>query len=156
VIVYLSAFAIVWILGNLLDTAFWQARFHADHILAGKPLPAITKFFIDHHHLPPHLVLFPWIGFVGAPLLTRATSRSYWDLRSFALRFLAFLSSELLLFLVFLFALFIPFVPYYGVLEPFRQSTIELWVRIIFWCSLAATVALFLFRIIQVRNDRKG
>jgi len=153
---YASSFAVVLILGNFFDIAFWQARFHAEHLLGGRPLPAISQFFISHHHLPAHLALLPWLGLVGAPLLTLSGARSYWEPHSFVFRFLAFLSTELLLFLVLLLALALPFIPYYAVLESPRQSTTELVVRLAFWLSATSIVVLAIRRTRQIRNDRNA
>ena len=89
-----SSFVVLLILGNFFDIAFWQARFHAEHLLGDKPLPQISQFFISHHHLPAHLSLLPWLALVGSPLL-RSRAISYWEPQSFAFRYLAFLSAEM-------------------------------------------------------------
>ena len=156
VILYASSFVVLLILGNLFDIAFWQARFHAEHLLGNKPLPRISQFFIAHHHLPAHLSLLPWFGLVGAPLLALSPTQSFWEPHAFAFRYLAFLSIELLLFIVLLLALALPFIPYYAVLEPFSQSTTELVVRIIFWLTAALIGVLAIRRALQIRNGRNG
>jgi hypothetical protein len=156
IIFYILSFAVVFILGNLFDIAFEQAGFHAEHVLNGKPLPAISQFFISHHHLPAHLALLPWLGLIGTPLLTRFAAKNYWDSHSFSLRYLAFLSSELLLFIVLLLALALPFVPYYIANPPPRQSATELVVRLVFWSSTALIVLVAFRRIYQFRNARNA
>lgn len=50
-------------------------------------------------------MLLPWFALVGLPLLTDAGVRQYWESGSFALRYLAFLTAELLLVLLFFFVL---------------------------------------------------
>jgi hypothetical protein len=156
IIFYASSFAVVLILGNLFDIAFWQARFHAEHLLGNKPLPAISQCFIAHHHLPAHLALLPWFGLVGAPLLTLSATKNYWEPHSFSLRYLAFLSTELLLFIVLLLALALPFIPYYAVLEPLRHSATELAVRLLFWFIATLVVLAAIRRTLQIRNGRNA
>ena len=156
IVLYVSSFVVLLILGNFFDIEFWQARFHAEHLLGNKPLPIISQFFITHHHLPAHIPLLPWLALVGAPLVTRSTVQSYWEPQSFVFRYLAFLSIELFLFIVLLLALALPFIPYYGVLEPPRQSVPELVVRAVFWLLAASVVFLAIRRRHQFRNDRNG
>jgi hypothetical protein len=154
IILYAASFAVLLILGNMFDIAFWQARFHAEHLLGNKPLPAISQFFIVHHHLPAHLTLLPWFGLVGAPLLTLSATKNYWETQSFVFRYLAFLSTELLLFIVPLLALALPFIPYYYAFEPPRQSAPEFVVRLVFWFTAALIVVAAARRTRQIRNDR--
>ena len=156
IIFYVSSFAVVFVLGNLFDIAFWQAGIHAEHVLDGKPLPAISEFFISHHHLPAHLALLPWLGLIGTPLLTPSATKDYWDSHSFSLRYLAFLSAELLLFIVLLFALALPFFPYYVANPSPQQSAIELIFRLIFWFSTALIGLVAIRRTCQFLNGRNA
>ena len=154
IIFYVSSFAVVFVLGNIFDLAFSQAGFNAEHLLGGKPLPVLSQFLISHHHLPAHLALLPWLGLVGAPLLTLSAPKNYWDSQSFALRYLAFLSTELLLFIVLLLALSLPFIPHYSVLEPPRQSSVELFAQLLFWSCTVLVILLAIRRRYQIRKDR--
>lgn len=151
-IVYLSSLMIFLILGSLFDIAFLQAGIHFRHLHGEMPLPNITRFFVENHNLPVHLVLLPWLGFVGGPLLSFSATKDYWDTSFFIMRFLAFFTCELLFILILLFALLLPFIPYYGVLEPFRQSPTELAIRVIFWCGIAIISILGIRRILLKRN----
>jgi len=72
------------------------------------------------------------------------------------LRYLAFLSTELLLFIVLLLALALPFIPYYAVLEPLRHSATELAVRLLFWFTATLVVVAAIRRTLQIRNDRNA
>lgn len=154
IIAYLASFVVVFGLGNFFDLAYWQARFHAERLLNGKPLPAFTQFFIAHHHLPAHLALLPWLWLVGGPLLTFSAARNYFCASAFVLRYLAFISCELLLFFVLGLFLALPFIPYYAVLEPFRQSATEYFVQIAFWAFVAGIVLAGLRRARQIRKIR--
>lgn len=143
IICYLVTLLGLVFLGGLFDIAFWQTGFQAKHLLGGRPLPEITIFLINHHHLPPYLVLFPWLAFVGAPLLISPVKPGFWESSSFLLRFTTFLTVETFVFLLFLFAIALPFIPYYAVLEPDHESAIEFACRLTFWgvvCLLAASV----------------
>src|ERR1700677_4566629 len=64
--------------------------------LPGKPLPAITLFVIQNPLSIPYLILFPWLIFVGFPLLPFVRI-SYWDLNFFLLRFAVFMPTVLLM-----------------------------------------------------------
>ena len=154
IVFYISTFAVVFVLGNLFGEAFWQAGIHAEKTLEGKPLPSISAFFIRHYHLPGHLALLPWLGLVGAPLLTRSSTKDYWDSHSFCFRYLAFLSVEIVLFIVLLLALELPFIPHYIANPPHRQTGLELIVRLIFWFSTVLVILLAIRRTHQTRNDR--
>lgn len=153
IVVCASSFAALLLLGHFFDLAFWQARFHAESLLGGKPLPRLSQFFISNHHLPPHLALLPWLALVGAPLL-RSRDISYWEFQSSASRYLAFLAVELLLFLMLLLALVLPFLPYYAVLEPVRQNSIEFAVQILAWLMAASILVLAIRRISKLRKGR--
>lgn len=152
---YCASFAAVLLCGNLFDFAFWQAGFHARHLLGEKPLPPLSQFLITNHQVPAHLLLLPWLALVGWPLLTTAAGRSYWEPQSFALRYLAFLSCEFLLFGVLALALAMPFIPLYRVIEAGHEaSPVELTVRVIFWLLAALVILLVVRRGVQARRLR--
>lgn len=154
VIIDLTSFMVAFVLGSVFDTAFWQAGFHAKKLLGGKPLPTGTEFFIKHHHLPAYLALFPWLWLVGAPVFTLHATRHYWDGPSFVLRFLAFISCEVLLVLMWLLFLFPPFVTYYGVLQSNEQSIPGLVARLLFWLVVLTILIFGLCRTHQIRRNQ--
>lgn len=154
VFIYFVTWVIVLILGNFFDDGFFQAGIHAKKIMGDKPLPILFQFFVEHHHLPGHLALLPWLGFVGAPLLALSTAKQYWDVPLFTLRFLAFFSCEFLLFLVLIFAILMPFIPYYGLLQNFEESATELAVRLMFWGGLIGVLILGVGRLLQIRRAK--
>jgi hypothetical protein len=95
IILYASSFVVLLIIGNLLDTAFWQARFHAQNLLGSKPLPALSQFL---HLTPPSAGSSDLAALAGT--YWRAASCTLDDSenlepQSFAFRHLAFLSTEL-------------------------------------------------------------
>lgn len=137
---YAISFAVLLVLGNVLDIAFYQASHHSKQIRGIMPLPALSEFFMTNHHLPAHLTLLPWFAMVAAPLRKSARDRSFWDAQAFTFRYVAFLSAEIALFIVLLLALAFPFLPYVAAIEPPRQHTAELVVRVFFWLSATCVV----------------
>ena len=153
-ICYLVSLFFLLFFGSFFDTAFRQAGFHAKHLLPGVPLPRITEFFIGHHHLPGYLVLFPWLAFVGGPLLSSPATCLDRDASTFFLRFVTYLMVEAFVFLLFVFALAAPFVPYYGVMEDFHESTVEFTCRLTFWGMLCLLVVGAIFRLTRRHAPR--
>ena len=153
---YLASFVVVFFLGNILDEAFFQAGLNAEHLLGGKLLPPISQFFMTHHHLPAHLFLFPWLWLVGAPLLTSAAAKNYWDEQSFTSRYLGFLSCEILLFGVLLLGLAMPFIPHYSISAMQRENATETGVRLIFWIAVVVFTSGGFYRAHQIREHRKA
>ena len=151
---YLASFVVVFFLGNILDEAFFQAGLNAEHLLGGKLLPPISQFFMTHHHLPAHLFLFPWLWLVGAPLLTSAAAKNYWDAQSFTSRYLGFLSCEILLFGVLIFGLAMPFIPHYSISAMQRENATETGVRLIFWIAVVVFTSGGFYRAHQIREHR--
>ena len=156
IIFYSASFLVVLFIGNVFDDAFWQAHFSVEKLLNGKPLPAISQFFITRHHLPGHLMLLPWLALVGGPFLTRNAAKNYWDFQAFVLRYLAFLSCELMLFLILKTALTLPFISFYEVDEPPPYSATESVVRLFFWSAFLAIVFAAFRRAHQFRNGPKS
>jgi hypothetical protein len=81
--------------------------------LPGKPLPAITLFAIGNPLSIPYLILFPWLIFVGFPLLPFVRT-SYWDLNFFLLRFAVFMPTVLLMCWILIFSYISPFIAISG------------------------------------------
>ncbi len=147
---YCASFAGALIGGNLSDFAFWQAGFHAKDLLGDKPLPPLSQFLITNHQLPAYLPLLPWLVLVAWPLLTTGAGCGYWRPQPFALRYLAFLSCEFLLFGVLVLALAMPFIPLYRVIEVDHQANpVEITVRVIFWLIAASVVLLVVRRSLE-------
>ena len=61
----------------------------------GQPLPAVLLFFIKNPDVAYYLFLYPWLGFIGLPLISSLTS--YWETDGFLLRFSLFLPVEIFL-----------------------------------------------------------
>ena len=78
---------------------------HFSMAIEGKRLPDLFEWLAGRHGLVQLLMLLPWFALVGLPLLTDTGARQYWDTGSFALRYLVFLTVELLLVLMFFFLL---------------------------------------------------
>ena len=156
IIFHLASFVVVLILGNLFDEAFLQAGLNAKRLLGNMPMSLLSQFLIEHHHLPAHLTLLPWLCLVGAPLLTLNAAKNYWDLHSFTLRYLAFLSCELLLFLVWVFAFASPFIPHYSVMDMEPPDATETVVRLIFWIGLVVVILAACRRAHQIRCERNS
>ena len=156
IIFYSASFFAVFLIGNLFDEAFWQTHLRVESLLGGKPLPAISQFFITRHHLPGHLMMFPWLALIGGPFLTRNAAKNYWDLQAFILRYLAFLSCELILFLVLKTDLTLPFISRYLIDEPPPNSTAEIVVRLVFWSAVLAIIFAAIYRSRQLRIGLKS
>lgn len=78
---------------------------------------------MDHHDLPLLLVMLPWLGFIGAPFLTRTSAREFWNVDLFVLRFLALVMGETALFVTDVVFLTLPLGTLYAVLDDNRPLT---------------------------------
>ena len=70
---YTVTFLVAWLLGTWFQEAFWQLGVQAKHVFGTRPLSAISQLLIDYQRMITYLFLFPWLGFIGLPLLTGAT-----------------------------------------------------------------------------------
>src|ERR1700722_14350191 len=91
IVCYVALFLLFLAIGNFFEfiTEDYQLTLQDD--LPGKPLPFGTLFLIKNHLAISYLFLFPWLVFVGLPLLP-FLREPYWDPIHFLLRFSAFLS----------------------------------------------------------------
>jgi hypothetical protein len=109
--------------------------------LPGKPLPGLTLLFIRNPLSIPYLILFPWLIFVGFPLLPFVRV-AYWDLNFFLLRFAVFMPALLLTSWVLTLSYVIPFIGISGGMsdEVPPLTPVEFWSRCVFWCFTALIV----------------
>lgn len=152
-VIYVVSLVTAFFVGQVFHTAFWQLSYHAGHLLGGKPLPAITEFFVDHDAFPIYLALLPWIGLAGLPLLTRASAKEYWNTEWFLLRFLAFVCCEVLLFLLLAFFLSLPFMTLYGAMRSSENGgALEVFLNLALWAGFVAIAVLGPWRWWQIRR----
>jgi len=147
---YIASLLFVLFIGSFFHVAFWQAKFHAHHLLGGRPLPILFAFLIIHYGIMHFLFLFPWLGFAGLPFLARTEMR--WDTNLFILRFIAFALVEFFMLTFFTFFLFVPFISYYAVLENHDWTWVEFLVAGIFWFCVLLFPATFLVRFVKRRK----
>lgn len=139
-----ATFALAVFLGTIFDTGYFQASIHANETMGDKPLPYVSSMLFHNHRALFYVMLFPWIGFAGVPLLSRTKKHSDNDL--FFLRFAAFAMIESLLTVFLLLFLLLPFFPYYMLMDMRRNTMAETVVIIGFWILVIVPLFLILRR----------
>ncbi|MGC3989133.1 MAG: hypothetical protein QM796_05495 [Chthoniobacteraceae bacterium] len=147
---YLTTFVSLFLIGILFDFAFFQAGLRWDHLKGHLPMPPLGSFFARNHQLPVYLALLPWLTFVGAPLLARTSD--YWEFRSFVLRSMAFVASELLLLFFLGLALASLLTPDFPGLDSTYFSLPELIMKIAFWLLVGLIGFLAIHRLNQLQK----
>jgi len=128
-ILIISLFVLL-ILGPFMETVFFQASLWTERAFGAKEMAALTASFYRNYRCVTYVMLIPWIGFVGLPWFSLSATRAYWDVSSFALRFAAFITVEILIFALFLVAIVAPWFNVLKVLDGSPHNPIELG-----WCA---------------------
>ena len=148
VLSYLVSFLLVLCVGYLFECLFPGEFLKVQHELPGRSLPGAYEFLNQNISIVHYLFLFPWLGFVGLPLLVPARI-PYWDTNLFLLRFSIFLPLELLLLV---FISFVCYLPYVTLLDGMSEgpgpppTLIETSVSAAFWFCVALLAVVAIWR----------
>ncbi len=160
IICWLAVLLFLVYVGDVLDTAFWQAGIHARKLFADMPMHPpyqgwplsrdFTPFLWDNHQLIPHVMILPWLVAITSVALSRG---SPFELGDFLLRFLTVVVIEVGIFLVLLWTLIQPFVSYIGTGQPPGLTTVEMVSRAIFVVAVMASASGMLWRLIRWKRS---
>jgi hypothetical protein len=147
---FLLALGVGNVFGSLISAEADQLKCE----MPGRPLPLVLLFFIQNHFIVSYLFLFPWLGFVGLPLLPLVRG-PYWDANLFLLRFSVFLTLEILLICFFSITCYSPFIWMSGGLAevgPPPLTWAEASMRGLFWFSVLLLLISFTMRVLRARK----
>lgn len=144
---YASTLACVLLIGGVLGELSWQSKAYWHWSLGSyTPQPTATKFFQEHWQITTYLMLFPWLAFIGLPLVFKSQSTSYWDIQSFFLRLCTFILVEAVIILVILVSLFAPAAGILMAMPPRYVWLLDSCVQYSFWLCTALLAGLVIAR----------
>jgi len=146
----------VYIVGIFLAEAIWQSREYWQSALNGRPLIQITEALTAEHRVWPQIIAFPWLMLVGLPLLTKRGRVSYWDLRRFYLRLVAFAVVEVTLLTVALIAMAAPALQILKSLPPIESEVATTVTHWTFWLFALLIGLLMGMRWWQTRREAEA
>jgi len=156
VVSYVALFLLFFAIGNVFQNCTDDYVSALKDDLPGKPLPECTLFLISNHLAISYIFLFPWLLFIGLPLLP-FVREPYWDANQFVVRFSAFLSVELLLLFIVSFFYVIPFIGISGGMSdegPPPLTWVELSMRGLFWLTFLLILGAALWRALGNRKPK--
>lgn len=152
IVCYLITFLLAFEVGNFFEFLIPSETYTLQNSLPGKPLPGLLVFFINNHYAVSYFFLFPWLGFIGLPLLSGVRG-SYWDASSYLLRFSVFVSTEVFLICLLACTCYSPFI---GIITGMSDKEPELtWVehaaRGLFWATVLYLLVALVMRLFRKR-----
>lgn len=146
-ICYASTLVCVLLVGRVLGELSWQSEAYWHSAMGSyTPQPSATKFFQEHWQISTYFMLFPWLAFIGLPLVFKSQSTSYWETQSFFLRLCTFILVEAVILFAILVSLLAPAAGILTAMPPRDVRLLDSCVQYSFWLCTALLAGLVIAR----------